>query len=87
MGPQEDIWQVYVDGASSCRGIILIPPEGIKVEKSFKLGFLVSNNETKYEALLAELRMSRQVGADKVKLYCDSWLVVSQITSKFKAKD
>ena len=81
MGPWEDIWQVYVDGVSNCQGsrvgIILIYPEGIRVEKSFRLGFLVSNNEAEYETLLARLRMSRQVGVDKVKLYCDSWLVVS----------
>ena len=47
------------------------------MEKSFRLGFLAPNNEAEYETLLARLRMSRQVGADKVKLYCDSWLVVS----------
>ena len=81
MGPWEDIWQVYVDGVSNCQGsrvgIILIFPEGIRVENSFKLGFPASNNEAEYEALLAGLKMSRQVGADRVKLYCDSWLVVS----------
>ena len=81
MGPWEDIWQVYVDGVSNCQGsrfgIILIYSEGIRVEKSFRLGFLASNNEAEYETLLARLRMSRQVGVDKVKLYCDSWLVVS----------
>jgi len=38
-------------------GIILISPEGIKVEKSFRLGFSTSNNEAEYEALLAGLRM------------------------------
>ena len=42
------------------------------MENSFKLGFPTSNNEAEYEALLAGLRMSRQLGPDKVKLYCDS---------------
>lgn len=49
--------EVYVDGASNCRGarvgIILISPKGIRVEKSLKLGFLASNNEAEYEALLS----------------------------------
>ena len=58
-------------------GIILISPEGVRVEKSFKLGFPASNNEAEYEALLVGLRMSRQVRVDKVQLHCDSRLVVS----------
>ena len=58
-------------------GIILISPEGVIVEKSFRLGFPASNNEAEYEALLVGLRMSRQVGVDKVQLHCDSRLVVS----------
>ena len=39
--PREEVWQVYVDGASNCQGvgvgIILISPEGIRAEKSFRL--------------------------------------------------
>lgn len=73
---QEDIWQVYIDGASNYReagvGIILISSEGIRVEKSFRLGFPISNNEEEYEALLVGLRMSKQIGAERVQLYCDS---------------
>ena len=57
------------------------------MEKSFRLGFLMSNNEAEYETLLVRVRMSRQVGVDRAQLHCDSQLVVSQITSKFKVKD
>lgn len=91
MEHREEIWQVYVDGASNCQGIgvgiILISLEGIRMEKSFRLGFPTFNNEVEYEALLAGLRMSKQVGEDRVQLYCDSRLVVSQIMGKFEAKD
>lgn len=91
MEHREEIWQVYVDGDSNCQGIgvgiILISLEGIRMEKSFRLGFPTFNNEVEYEALLAGLRMSKQVGEDRVQLYCDSRLVVSQIMGKFKAKD
>lgn len=58
-------------------GIILISLEGIKEEKSFRLGILASNNESKNEALLMGLRMLRQVGAKKVQVHYDSLLVVS----------
>lgn len=74
--PRETIWQVYMDRPSNCRGarvdIILISPEGIRVEKWFRLGFLASNIEAEYEALLEGLKMSRQVRADRVKVHCDS---------------
>ena len=31
--------------------------------------------------------MSKQIGADRAQLYCDSWLVVSQVVGEFEAKD
>ena len=47
-------WKVFVDGASSALGvrdgIVIITPEGIRVEHSFMLGFKASNNEVEYEA-------------------------------------
>ena len=47
-------WKVFVDGASSAlgagAGIVIITPKGIRVERSFRLGFKASNNETEYEA-------------------------------------
>ena len=67
--------------------MILISPKEIRVEKSFRLGFLMSNNEAEYEAFFAGLRMSRQVGAKRVQVHCDSWLVISQIFGEFEAKD
>lgn len=60
-------WHVYVDRASNCQGvgvyIILISLEGIRVEKSFRLGFQASNNEVEYETVLVGLWTSKQVGA------------------------
>ena len=45
-----------MDGASSAIGvgvgIVIITPEGIRLEHSFKLGFRASNNEAEYKALL-----------------------------------
>ena len=49
-------WKVYVDGVTNQRGsrvgLVLISPEKITIEKSLKLGFLATNNEAEYEALL-----------------------------------
>ena len=72
-----------MDGASSAlgtgAGIVVITPEGIKLEHSFRLGFKASNNEAEYEALLAELRVILDLGAKEVEAYSDSQLVVNQV--------
>jgi len=46
------------------------------MEKSFRLGFLATNNEAEYEALLAVMVMINQLSGEVVKLYSDSQLVV-----------
>lgn len=80
-----------MDGASKYHGvgvgIILIFTEGIRLEKSFRLGFQASNNEVECEAFLVALRMSKQVGVRRLWLHCDFWLIVSQVNDEFEAKD
>ena len=43
------LWRVFGDGASSAMGagvgIVIVTPEGIRLEYSFRLGFRASNNE------------------------------------------
>lgn len=55
----------------------MISLEGIKLEKSLRLGFCAANNEAEYEALIARLRAMKALGAQDVELSLDSWLVVS----------
>ena len=84
-------WKVFVDGASNAMGagagIVIITPEGIQLEHSFRLGFKASNNEAKYEALLAGLMAVLHLGAKDLKIYSDSRLVVYQIIGSFEARD
>ena len=72
-----------MDGASNAMGaragIVIINLEGIRLEHSFRLGFRASNNEAKYEALLARSRIVLGMGAWDVEIYSDSRLVVSQV--------
>ena len=74
-------WRVFVDGASSAMGagagIIIITPKGIRLEHSFRLGFKAFNNETQYEAFIAELRTAFDMGARDIEVYSDSRLVVN----------
>lgn len=66
---------------------MLISPEGIKLEKSLRLGFQASNNEAEYEALITGIKAMKSLGAKEVEIYSDSRLVVSQIKGGFEARD
>ena len=72
-----------MDGATSAMragaGIVIITPEGIRLEHSFRLGFRASNNEAKYEALLIGLKTVLGMGARDIEAYSDSQLVVNQV--------
>ncbi|XP_075633510.1 uncharacterized protein LOC142605971 [Castanea sativa] len=85
------LWEVYTDGASNRKGVgigvVLITPEKLVMEKSLRLGFIATNNETEYEALLTGVQMVRHLGGEIVELYCDSRLVVGQINGEFEARD
>ena len=54
-------WELFVDGATNQRGsgvgLVLVSPEKITIEKSLRLSFSATNNETEYEALLMGMIM------------------------------
>ena len=46
----------------------------------------MSNNEAEYEALLAGLRAARSLKVDRISVFCDSQLIVSQVKEECEAK-
>ena len=84
-------WRVYVDGAANHRGsgvgLILISPEWIIIEKSLRLGFSATNNETEYEVLLVGMTMVQKMGGKVVEIFSDSRLVVGQVQGELEARD
>ena len=84
-------WKVFVDGASNAMGaeagIVIITPEGIRLEHSFRYGFKASNNKAEYQALLAGLRTILHLDEKDIEIYLDFRLVVYQIVGSFKARD
>uniref|UniRef100_A0A2N9FYE8 Uncharacterized protein n=1 Tax=Fagus sylvatica TaxID=28930 RepID=A0A2N9FYE8_FAGSY len=68
-------------------GVVLISPGGELLEQAVRLGFGASNNEAEYEALLHGLRAAKRLGADLLTIYCDSQLIVNQLTGEYMAKD
>ncbi|XP_030949853.1 uncharacterized protein LOC115973743 [Quercus lobata] len=90
-GIVENIWTVNTDGSSTQRGgragIVLTSPEKNVLKYGVQLKFSVTNNEAKYEALLARLRVARALGAENVVLKSDSQLVIGQVKGEYEAKE
>ena len=80
-----------MDGALSAMGagaeIVIITLKGIRLEHSFRLGFKASNNKAEYEALIAGLKTTFDLGARNVEVYSDSRLVVNQVQGSFEVRD
>ena len=76
-----------VNHSGSGVGLVLISLERITIEKSLRLGFLVTNNEAEYEALLAEMSMVQKMGEKDVEIFSDSRLVVGQVQGELETRD
>ncbi|GJV05186.1 reverse transcriptase domain-containing protein [Tanacetum coccineum] len=82
-------WTLFTDGASSLKGsgagLVLTGPNGIEYTYALRLTFPSTNNEAKYEALLAGLRIARQMNISNIEAKVDSKLVASQINGSYEA--
>nr|GEV38541.1 reverse transcriptase domain-containing protein [Tanacetum cinerariifolium] len=62
-------WTLFTDGSSclegSGAGLILTSPEGEEFTYALRFEFNVSNNEAKYKALMASLRIAEQMGVPR----------------------
>ena len=64
----------------------MIDPEGLEISHCFRFEFQATNNEAEYEALLAGLKVAKELGADFLLIKSDSQLVVNQVTGSYQAK-
>nr|GEV33096.1 reverse transcriptase domain-containing protein [Tanacetum cinerariifolium] len=68
--------KIYMDGASSSNGsragLMLVSPEGKEYTYTFRFEFDTTNNEEKYEALLAGLRITAGMKIQKMNIFVDS---------------
>lgn len=81
-------WTLYVDGSStmemSGEGVILINPEGFKIQQAIKFSFSATNNEAEYKAIIAGLKLAVELETKIIDIYSDSQLVVKQVTRDSK---
>ena len=85
-----NIWSLRIDGSSNVNrngaGVILESPTGEKVSYALRFKFSASNNKAEYKALLARLRLAKEIRVEQLKIYSDSQLVVNQVNEDYQAK-
>ncbi|GJR67463.1 reverse transcriptase domain-containing protein [Tanacetum coccineum] len=88
--PGSRAWRLYTDGASnnegSGAGLILIAPDDVEYSYALRLNFSNSNNDAEYEALLAGLRIAKEMQVKDIHAFVDSKLVASQVEGSYEAK-
>ncbi|GJR54550.1 reverse transcriptase domain-containing protein [Tanacetum coccineum] len=86
-----DPWTLFTDGSScadgSGAGLILTNPEGMKFTYALRFRFDATNNEAKYEALIAGLKIAEQMGVENLQANVDSRLVANQVNGTYVAKE
>ncbi|MCI61502.1 gag-pol polyprotein, partial [Trifolium medium] len=54
-----------VDGSSNLRGsgagVVLKGPDGVLIEQSLRFAFKASNNQAEYEALIAGMKLAKEM--------------------------
>ncbi|GJR01439.1 reverse transcriptase domain-containing protein [Tanacetum coccineum] len=84
-------WTLFTDGSScidgSGAGLILTNPEGVEFTYAMRFRFEATNNEAKYEALIAGLRIAEQMGVKNVQANVDSRLVANQVNGSYVEKE
>ena len=57
-------------------GLVLRGPSECKISYALKFGFSASNNEAEYEALIASLKLAKDVRVEKIEIFSYSMLVI-----------
>lgn len=75
-----------MDGSSTKYGlgvdIVLKSPERTIIEQAIQLGFITSNNESEYKALIVGLKKAKILGVENLVVHCDSQLAANQLTEE-----
>jgi len=84
------LWNLYVDGWPTKDGngvdLIIKSSRRERHEHALKFMFEASNNKAEYEALIAGVELCYTAGADSVRAFSDSQLLVSQLNGEYEIK-
>ena len=56
------------------------------LEYSLKFNFKTTNNQVKYEALVVDLQLAKEIGARSLNIWSDSQLVITQLKGEYEVK-
>ncbi|XP_059638784.1 uncharacterized protein LOC132281065 [Cornus florida] len=70
-----------------CIGIKLQTPEGTSLSQALRLEFRATNNKAEYEALLAGIKLAKELNVKNLTVFSDSQLIVRQVNSEYETKD
>ncbi|KAK8921036.1 hypothetical protein KSP39_PZI020693 [Platanthera zijinensis] len=89
--PPVAAWKMLVDGASGRNsfggGVIQVSPEGTRIEQALKIHFTLTNNQAEYEAIIAGLRLARELGIQDIRVFTDSLVVARHISGEFEVRE
>nr|XP_043619932.1 uncharacterized protein LOC122591751 [Erigeron canadensis] len=87
----QETWKLFTDGASSAdgsgAGLILTNPVGQEFTYALRVEFKASNNVAEYEALLAGLRIAKEMKVEHLNACVDSQIVAFQVDGTYEAKE
>jgi len=95
MTSRDDVWQMFIDGASRIcskgkfiagMGVVFISPNDHVLPRSFSLTEPCSNNMAEYNVLLIGLQLAQQIGVTYLKAYGDSKLIVNHIKGEYEVR-
>ena len=66
--------------------MVLVALDGSMLQQAITLGFKASNIEAEYKALLASLRMTKDLAVKELAIHSDSQLITSQTSKEYAAK-
>ncbi|RDX99368.1 hypothetical protein CR513_17591, partial [Mucuna pruriens] len=75
-------WALCIDDSSNKKG-----PSGVLIEQSLCFGFQASNNQAKYESILAGIRLAKELGTTGLTIKSNSQLVTIHVNGKYQARD
>lgn len=89
--PDSTHWRIHFDGSKMRTGlgagIILTSPKGDQLKYALQIHFAASNNVAEYEALAHGLRLSKDIGIQRLICFGDSDLVVQKVFGEWDTRD
>nr|GEW11868.1 reverse transcriptase domain-containing protein [Tanacetum cinerariifolium] len=77
---------VYLLASEESIRLMLVDPEGKEYTYALRFKFETTNNKAEYEALLAGLRIAKEMKIQELIIFVDSQLVANQVNGLFEAR-